>query len=80
MTELKATVEQQILETAYSLAKKNKLLVDDVIWCWNCSNRAALMPSLHCPTCLADSWSRLGIVMPECPNRLQTHEDVERCK
>ncbi len=73
-------VQDRVLLTAYALAAHNKLVVDDVIWCWNCSKRAALMPSLHCPDCLAESWRRLGIVQPECPNRLQTPEDVEACK
>lgn len=69
-----------MLDTAYSIARQHKLMVDDVIWCWGCSQRSALMPGLHCPTCLAESWRRMGIVMPCCVNREQTPEDVERCK
>jgi hypothetical protein len=67
-------------DIAYSIARKHKLEADGTIWCWNCSSRAALMPSLHCPTCLAESWRRMGIVMPECPNRLQTPADVEAAR
>jgi hypothetical protein len=80
MVELGEDIQARLLDTAYSLAKKNKLEADGTIWCWNCSKRAALIPSLHCPTCLADNWRVNGIVVPNCPNRLQTPADVEACR
>lgn len=67
-------------EIAHHLARRHKLEAEGTIWCWSCSQRAALMPSLHCPSCLAESWRRMGIVQPECPNRLQTTADVEACR
>lgn len=66
-----------MLATAYSLAKKNNLEHDGTIWCWNCSERSALMPSLHCHVCLTAAHRRKGREMPVCLNRKQTPEDVE---
>ncbi len=40
--------------TAEALVKKHNLrAADGIVYCWECHNRAALMPSLHCPFCLA---------------------------
>jgi hypothetical protein len=64
-------------ELARRLAARDRLLVDGVIWCWNCGAKAALMPSLHCPQCLAAEYRRTGRVAPECVNRQQTPADVE---
>lgn len=63
-------------QLAISLARKNRLLIDGVIWCWHCGNKPALMPSLACPHCLAATYKRQNIVAPECVNRQQTPEDV----
>lgn len=79
MSELDTALTQRILATAYQLARKHGLEAADTIWCWNCSERPALMPSLHCPQCLAEAWRQKGIVMPACPNRQQTAEDVAAC-
>jgi hypothetical protein len=68
--------EMDLLKTAYGLARQHGLLSDGVIYCWACSQKPALMPSLHCPRCLADHWRRNGIVSPLCVNRAQSPEDV----
>jgi Zn finger protein HypA/HybF involved in hydrogenase expression len=65
-----------IESTAIGLARTHRLEVEGTIWCWNCSERAALMPSLHCPQCLAAVYIRKGIVAPLCVNRAQTEADV----
>jgi hypothetical protein len=63
---------------AYSIARREKLEQGGVIYCRNCSRRPALMPSLHCPPCLAEVWRRTGSEM-RCENREQTEEDVRAC-
>jgi hypothetical protein len=65
--------------TARAMAKKHKLCRDGVIWCWNCSEKAALMPSLHCGKCLNDHFKRKGAVGTNV-NSAQTPADVEACK
>jgi hypothetical protein len=67
-----------VIATAYALARHHKLEHAGVIYCWNCSQRPALMPSLHCPPCLAEVWRRTGSEM-RCENREQTEEDVRAC-
>jgi hypothetical protein len=58
-----------LVESALAQAKKNNLVCDDgTIICWDCKKREALLPSLHCPLCLAAAWQRLGITEPWCPN------------
>lgn len=69
-----------VMGTAHALARKHKLERDGTIWCWNCSEKPALMPSLHCHVCLTAAHRRKGREMPVCLNRKQTPEDVEACK
>lgn len=64
---------------AYHWARKNRLEHDGAIWCWACSERRALIPSLHCHLCLAASHRRAGRLAPLCVNREQTAADVEAC-
>lgn len=68
-----------LVATPRSLAKKNKLERDGMIYCWNCAERPALMPSLHCHLCLAAHHRQRGKV-GVCVNREQTPEDVEACR
>ena len=36
-------------------ARKNKLIDESgTIWCWNCGQKPALLPGLHCPFCRAE--------------------------
>lgn len=81
MTEaLSVSLEATVDAVAFSLARKHRLEADGVIWCWNCSKAPALMPSLHCPHCLASAWrTNLGGI-GGCPNRAQTPEDAEACR
>lgn len=65
-----------MFDIAIGLARQHKLEVDGTIWCWNCSQKPALMPSLHCPQCLAAVYIRRGIVAPQCVNRAQTEADA----
>lgn len=63
-------------ELARSLARRHNLVCDNgAIVCWECKQHEALLPSLHCPKCLADAWRRLGIVEPQCIQREQTEAD-----
>lgn len=49
-------------EVARELARKHDLISDQgVIICWNCRDADALMPSLHCATCLTKARKRLNI-------------------
>jgi hypothetical protein len=58
-----------LVEAALAQAKKNNLVCEDgSIICWDCKKRHALLPSLHCASCLAEAWRRLGITEPQCPN------------
>jgi hypothetical protein len=67
-TDTQAAIE----EVARSLALQHNLVcTDSSILCWACRKRAALIPSLHCPACLADAWRRLNITEPQCPNHEQ---------
>lgn len=76
MNSLAAELEAHRLTTARSLAKRDKLIDDaGTVWCWQCDAREALMPSLHCAHCLADSHRRSGRVAPQCVNREQTDAD-----
>lgn len=60
-------------------AIRDRLVCDDgTVICWECRAREALIPSLHCPTCLADAWRRLNITNPCCEQREQTEEDKRR--
>jgi hypothetical protein len=68
-----------IARAAVGQARKNELVVDDVITCWNCGARPALMPQLHCPPCLAEAWRRTGAAMA-CVSREQTPADVEAAR
>lgn len=63
-----------------SLAIRHKLEHDGTIWCWSCSERRALMPSLHCHLCLAAAHRRAGRLAPLCTNREQAPADVEACR
>ena len=64
---------------AIAQAIRNNLVCDTgEIVCWNCRRAEALLPSLHCPRCLADAWQRLGIIEPQCEQREQTEDDKSR--
>lgn len=61
---------------ARAQAIRNNLVCEDgTCVCWNCKRVEALLPSLHCPRCLADAWQRLGIIEPQCEQREQTEDD-----
>lgn len=63
-------------ELARALARRNNLVCNDgSIVCWECTDRLALLPSLHCPVCLAAAWRRLNITDPQCEQREQTEDD-----
>lgn len=68
-----------LVATARSLASKHGLERDGVIVCWNCEKYPALMPSLHCPVCLAAYHRRRGTVGITV-QRQQTPADVEACR
>lgn len=70
-----------VMATALALARKERLERDGVIFCWTCSRRPALLPSLACPLCLAEHYRATG-TDPQCANRLQTPADAEaaRCR
>jgi hypothetical protein len=69
MTPLGRDTQTILVESARALAVQHNLVcTDGSIICWACRKRAALMPSLHCPACLAEAWHRLGIIEPQCPN------------
>lgn len=68
-----------LVATARALAKQHGLEREGTIYCWSCTERPALMPSLHCHLCLAAHHKRRGKV-GVCPNRPQTPEDVEACR
>ena len=78
--QLSAEILEKIHGMAINLARKHNLEHDGTIWCWNCSQRPALMPSLHCPVCLAASWRRTGTTAPQCMNREQTQADVDAAR
>lgn len=69
-----------LMPTAYALARRHRLVVEDgrarKIWCWNCGSHPALIPSLHCASCLAEAWRRTGAQM-RCMNREQAPADVD---
>jgi len=69
-----------LLELARSLAIKNHL-VDETgtVWCWECDQEPALVPSNHCARCLAESHRRTGRLAPLCVNREQTAADRAAC-
>ncbi len=69
-----------MIEIAITRAKRERLEHDGIIWCWACSERKALMPSLHCHVCLAAHHRRKGNLAPLCVNREQTPEDVAACR
>ena len=69
-----------ILAAAHQLARRHRLEADGVVWCWSCSQRPALMPSLHCQPCLAEAWRRTGTMAPQCMNREQTQADVDAAR
>jgi hypothetical protein len=61
-----------LVSMALSLAKRHNLVCDDgTIVCWNCRQAVALLPSLHCNTCLGQAYHRLGIVEPLCMQQEQ---------
>lgn len=63
-------------EVARHYARKHNLVCEDgTVVCWDCRKREALLPSLHCPLCLADVWRRLNITDPKCEQREQTDND-----
>lgn len=63
-----AIVEQ----AARAYAKRWNLIgTDGYLWCANCVERHALMPSLHCGLCLGAAYVRMGIVQPACLNHEQ---------
>lgn len=77
-TALALQLEDTIMSTARGLARRHELIDDTgLIWCWFCDKRPALLPSLHCPSCLAAAWGRIPVVMPQCINREQTDADRE---
>lgn len=50
---LAETIGEQLCEMARTLAVKHNLVCDNgQIICWECREREALLPSLHCPGCL----------------------------
>lgn len=56
-------------------AIRNNLVCDNgQVICWECRQRLALIPSLHCPLCLQQAWQRLGITDPQCEQREQNQE------
>lgn len=62
-----------IEEAALAYAHKWRLVADDgVIWCAtdNCQHHA-LLPSLHCGSCLGAHYARFHITQPYCINREQ---------
>lgn len=61
-----------IEETARAMARRHNLVCETgEIVCWECRERLALLPSLHCGACLGAAYSRLHIVNPQCINRAQ---------
>lgn len=61
--------QAMLIEAAIAQAKMHGLVrADGLIDCWDCRKRLALLPSLHCPMCLAEAWRRMGITEPWCPN------------
>lgn len=63
-------------DLARALARRHNLVCNDgSIVCWDCKRVESLLPSLHCPRCLADAWQRLRITDPQCEQREQTDED-----
>lgn len=67
-----------IAATAKSLARQHRLVRDDgTISCWQCREREALLPSLHCSICLEAQWRALNIYNPCCEQREQTLQDKE---
>jgi hypothetical protein len=77
---LSDTLEANIYAISIALARRHKLEHDGTIWCWACSERRALLPSLHCHVCLMAAHRRVGRLAPLCVNREQTPEDVEACR
>lgn len=77
MTEaLSVAIGESILATAYGLARRHRLEAGGVIYCWNCNQNPALIPSLHCAVCLTDSWRRNHVTRPQSVNREQNAADV----
>lgn len=56
MSEQKTLAElanERLIEMAKTLAVKHNLVCENgQIVCWECRDREALIPSLHCPGCL----------------------------
>jgi len=75
---MSATLQQAldaiIEEAAIAYAHKWRLVADDgTIWCaTDRCERIALLPSLHCGSCLGAAYSRMHIVNPQCINREQS--------
>lgn len=79
--ELADAIATHVNATAAGLARKHNLVCDDgTIVCWDCREREALMPSLHCGGCLGAAYARKGIVDPQCLNRVQTDADKAHMK
>lgn len=74
---MSATLQQAldtiIEEAALAYAAKWRLVADDgTIWCaTDRCERLALLPSLHCGSCLGAHYARHHITMPQCINRAQ---------
>jgi hypothetical protein len=84
-TPLDEAMSAVIGEVAMGLARKHNLVcIDDSIVCWGCGNRLALLPSLHCGSCLGAHYARKHITSPWClnsrqacdPNAPQQRKDV----
>jgi hypothetical protein len=67
-----SSLEAIIEEAARSYAQRWRIIgTDGFVWCAECVERHALLPSLHCGLCLGAAYSRLGIVVPACLNHEQ---------
>ncbi len=63
-------------EVAMGLARRHNLVCDNgEVVCWECRERLALMPSLHCGSCLGEAYSRLNITDPQCVNVAQRKKE-----
>jgi hypothetical protein len=76
-----SALDAQLEEMARALAAKHRLVDENgVVWCWQCSERLALIPSLHCGLCLGAQYAKLGIVAPLCVNRQQEQSQSRKAQ
>ncbi len=67
MNTLGSDTNAVLVAMARNLAQRHNLIDrDGIVWCWNCKQQKALLPSLHCARCLTEAWQRLGIIEPQC--------------